>query len=397
MLRLQPTELKQRYPLYEDIEALITVGFLSHPVKVNGVSLNLRSLGPGDLFLMRARLLTDEDWKLWLIASSVWMVDGFSLLGDTNAAPWILRKLKHIPKESRKILLSLVTGLFSRQSKALEGTESYCYETASGYLWKSYGGHVPSLHTGIPGMEKIGTNHVQRMWTFYNEVEDKRLEEDSAWEAAKLVASTQSPKGVKKIDAADKAAHQKEQLRRQEVQDRFYYLATGVLKPEDIEAENKLKRPLETKTVDDLAQEMYRWVTGDEDEHDKVVREYKQAIIDRHAKEKEARERRALEFRRRLDQEMPNARSTPLVAYTQEQLTRILRDRDRGYPTAGGTKTVIIGTKQSDHVYTKCLEREPDSAGVVPTSDGRLVDGVRQDLTERVVDRKVPLDVRQEE
>lgn len=397
MRRLAPTDLNQRYPLYTDIEALLTVGFLHHPVKVNGVSFSLRSLGPGDLFLMRTRLLTDDDWRLWLIASSVWMVDGFSLLSEPNVAPWLLKKLRCIPKESRKILLSLVVGLFTRQSKALEGTESYCYETASRYLWKSYGGHVPSLHTGIPGMEKIGTNHVQRMWTFYNEVEDRRLSDDAAWESAKLVASTQSPKGVKKIDAADKARHQKEQVRRQEVQDRFYYLATGVLKPEDIEAAKRVRDPMETKSVDDLAQEMYRWVVGDEDEHDKIVTAYKEAITKRYVKAKEDREQRAAEFRRRLDQEMPSARQTPLVAYTQEQLNKILRDRAGGAPLAGGTKRITIGAGRSDTVYTKYLEKAPESAGVVPTPDGRLVDAGRLNLSEEAANRQVPFDVRQEE
>ena len=394
---LPRTTSEQRAPHYEDIETLIAVGFLSHSVVVSGVHLSLRSLGPGDLFLLRTRLSGhgQANWRLWTLASSIWMVDGFLLLGEPHAAPFILQTLRKIPKGGQDLLFSIASGLFARQTRAGEGTEAYCYAALSRFRWKSYGGSAPNMHSGIPGQEQLGTNYVQRMWTFYNEIEDLRLEEEAAWEGMKYVASAQSPKGVKKTDTHDRQMRQKELDRRQEVQDRFFYIATGVLDRQGRAPGEKgvVRDPFALKSHEELAQEMYRWTAGIEDDHDRIVNDYKKEVVARYEAEKAAREQRAAEYRKQLDSMPLPARSSPLVGYTQAQLSQILQHRSPGKP---GLRTVFEGEGHSDYVYNKYLERTPDTGGLVATSDGRLIQSEQRDLTEQVAGRNVPFEARED-
>ena len=396
MRRLLPnTTPEQRGPKYEDIESLITVGFLSHSVVVNGVHLSFRSLGPGDTFLLRTRLTGHGggDWRLWTIASSIWMVDGFLVINEPQAAPFILQILRKLPKAAHEILFSIVSGLFIRQNKALDGVEAYCYEGTSRYRWKSFGGTSPHFHSGIPGQETLGTNYVQRMWTFYNQVEDKRISEEAEWEGFKLVASTQAYKGMKKVDEHDKQAWQKEQARRQLVQDTFFYRTIGLIDKEEEDAIATANKAFEAKSAEDLEHEMFLWVSGQEDEHDRIVSEYKREVIARHEAQKAERERRAAEYRRRLDEESKTRMyPTVLVGYTQDQLANILQDR-----RPGGVRVVQVEGGREDIDYTKYLDGGADTDGLTVTPDGRVVQAEKRDLTEEVARHQVSINLRREE
>jgi len=323
------------------------------------------------------------------------MLDGLLVLEEPNVVPFFFQKLKSLPKRSQEILFSIIIGLFSRQTRAGDGTESYCYEMMSRFRWKSYGGHSPHTQSGIPGQEKLGTNYVQRMWTFYNEVEDRRLAEEAAWEGTKLIVSAQAPKGVKKIDTHDRQAKQKEAERRQEVQDQFFYVSTGVIAKAGLtpEGEKKAPSPFAPKSDEQLAQEMHSWVAGKEDDHDRVVNNYKQQVVARYEAEKAAREKRAADFRKHLDSMDLPARASPLVGYTQGQLSQILQHRNPGRP---GARTVFEGEGRGDYVYTKYLERTPDTGGLAAAADGTLVLADKGDLTGQVAGRQVSFDTREE-
>ena len=218
------TTSEQREPLYADIEALLLPGFLSHPVVVHGTPLCLRTLGPGDIFALKARMTApDADWRVWTSASAIWMIDGINLLDEPGATPRIAGIIRGLPRSTQEILFTISVGLFTRQNKASRGMESFCYEDQSRFRWRSLGGAPIVTQAGIPGVERIGTNHVQRMWSAFNAFEDQREQSDSMWEGFKLSASAMAPKGIQKIDAKDKERRRKEKDRRQTVQDYFYY------------------------------------------------------------------------------------------------------------------------------------------------------------------------------
>lgn len=387
---LSKTTMDQRFPLYEDVEDLILTGFLTHTIKIQGVTFALRSLNPGDLLLLRTRaeLDFDSEWKVWSIASAIWMLGGYCLLDEIHAAPRLAKTIRGLPESTKELLFSLVTGLFARQGRALEATEAYCYEQVSRFRWNSSGGHPPNMHIGIPGMDRLGTNYVQRMWIYYNQKEDRRVDEDSQWEGFKLVASSMSPKGVQKIDRHEQDQKKAEAERRQKFLDRFYYTRLGLIKP--FEAGSK-EAPsaigIGTKTPDELVDEMKRWVAGEDDWHDKVVHDYKSRVSHQYDQEKKERQRRIEALR---DQEaelsssmMPQA----LVGYTTDQLQRILQHRQ---PGPSGVKLISNGQNSPrEHLYAKYLNREADS-GALRVVNGQLVEAPESRLNEQLAQRLVP-------
>jgi hypothetical protein len=383
---LPKTSPEQRHRFYEDVETLINTGFLSISFSVNGVSLALRSLGPGDSFLLRSRIVSDTayEWKVWTIASSIWLLDGYNILDEPNVTPRLARMVKTLPATAKDILFELAMGLYERQSKALEAVETYCYENMSRYRWKTFGGHFYGSHSGIPGVERIGSNNVQRIWTFFNETEDLRLQESNQWEGFKLVASAQAPKGVKKIDERDRSMRQTEVERRQASLDKFYYVRMGVISPEK-NSEDKPVLITASKSADELADEMFRWVTGQEDWHDKIVFEYKRDLTERYEQEQQDRARRAAWVR--AHQEEDSDRPINLVGYTPEQLAQILKDRKM----APGVRQVSDESELYQQKYYNTYLREGgiDSGALAAADDGKL--DIRQplDLTEQVSQRNV--------
>jgi hypothetical protein len=374
--------------LYDDVETLIDFGFLSQNLVINDVVVSLRSLNPGDQFLLRHRVHNagHDEWRVQAIAASIWMVAGHNLLGESAAIPMMVKILRNMPPNGRDILFNVVLGLFDRTGKAVEAVESYAYEKMSRYKWRTMGGQSFGEYSGVPS---LGTNNVQRMWTFFNTIEDQRIADDVLWDGFKLTASATSPKGVKKIDAHDRQQRQRELDHRQSIQDQFFYTVKGVVKPVK-EGERNLDGPhMGPKTADDLVDEMQRWVSGDDDWHDAIVREYKQRVsenFERHKAESAARAA-ALAAAREEVSDVPQ----PLVGYTPEQLAVILGERNPGPPgvrQVGGNEGQV-----REYLYTKYIDR-PADPGALKVEDGRMkvmgqVGKERPDLDQQIANRQV--------
>ncbi len=337
---LPKTTPAQRLRLYQDVDALISPGFLSHNVKIGRVKLALRTLGTGDLFILCHRTGDDlEGWQEWALASSIWMVNGHSLLGESSLDPRLFDMMLRLPSRAQDILFSTFSGLLNRLNMAEDAIEPFMYEAASRAKWRSLGGDLRNLYLGVQGADQVGLNLIQQIWVAYNQGEDRRIEHDQRWEGFKLVASSNSPKGIKKIDDRDTRLAKEEDDRRQGVMDRYFYYRMGVVDREGFTKNqdrdvvgSQMAGP---KSVEQLEAEMKRWVTGESDEHDKVIESYKQRILDRQAaveaERVERREALAAEAARRADE---GFQPTPMIGYTQEQLVQILAERDGGRPAS---------------------------------------------------------------
>jgi len=368
VLKLRKTKAEERTSLYEDVEALLTQGFITSSLRINSVRLSLRSLGPGDVFVLRSRVGsgTDHEWQVWALASATWLLNGQVLLGDPQATVRVYEVFRGLSRGSLDKMFIALLELFRRQSKAMTAVEPFCYETSSRFLWRTYGGHHPASHAGIPGVDSLGTNNIQRMWTFFNVVEDQRIHDDTMWEGFKLSVSATSPKGVQKIDKRDQQLRQEELERRQMLQDRFFYLTKGVIKEED----KNLMLEHQVKTVVDLEEELRRWIAGEEDDHDRAIREYKERILARYEQEKEARERRRAELIAQQDSAVDETEA-PLQVYTPEQV----RDLLRGQPSV--SDTAAVKSAAQEHLRERFLETYPMSTPV------------GEDLTQRLASRQV--------
>lgn len=369
---LPRTTLEQRSVFYEDVEHLLSPGFLSHPAEICGVPIGLRTLSSGDLFLLRARVVggKDHDWKVWTVATSLWMLNGHCLLDESGSVPRLAGALRELPRAHIERLFGIVMGLFTRQRRAVEVTEAFCYESHARYKWKTYGGLLPAAHAGVPGVERLGSNAVQQMWMAFNTAEDQRLRDHAAWEGFKLVAMTNAPKGVRKIDQRDTRAWHREEQRREQVKDTTFYLQIGVLTPEMLHsADVGSPQVLGTKSVEQLENEMKMWVAGERDWHDAFIENYKRAILAQQDAERQAREERAEALRQEAAARGADlSASTKLVGYTAEQMEAIIRARGPGLP---GARTFYEEPKKD--VLARKYLRNPEKHGLLEVKDGKLI------------------------
>lgn len=372
MQTLPHSTVEQREHLYGDVESLISPGFLSNIVTIGSSRLVLRSLGPGDLFMLQMRAgLHATEWKLWSVASSIWMVDGHCVLGQDWVVPRMVRWLKAMPPITLNILFSQVLGLFARIRASMRALEAYMFENTSRYSWKTIGPD-PRLNSGVPGAEKLGLNSIQRMWVAYNEMEDRRIHQEGLWEGFKLTAMGTAPKGVKKLDEADTRKREEEETRRQAILDRFYYWKAGVI-PETVFEQGRMVGSMVNgaKSVDDLETEMKQWVSGERDDHDLIVAQYKQKISNRMKDEEAARMQRLRDLEAKREELMEEQETLPtqLVAYTPDQLQRVLAERGHG-----GSGARFIGPERNDQrfLYDRYLKAEETTSGL-QVVNGRIV------------------------
>ena len=369
---LPQTTPEQRQSYYGDVEALLSPGFLSHPVVVAGARMQMRSLGPGDLYMLKARTEGADswEWRVWAVATSIWMVNGRSLLGKEEAIPFMTDRVRNFRPQAVDTLFSILLGLWLRAGEATETVQVYVYETHSRYKWLSTKrGHVSS---GVPGADDLGPSIARRIWTAFNEMEDLRRDEDTAWEGFKLVASSNAPKAIKKLDNHDSNRRKTENEKRQLEMDRWYYGKLGLVNPqgEVISADGGLHRLKGEKTPDDLEEEMRRWVTGDHDLHDRIVADYKariQAEHDERKRRQEEHSRRLEQKRREMGWENGEFRPQPLVALTAEQLQHALKNRGHRPGV-----TFLPKAPQADRLVAKYVQ--PADTGGLQVQDGKVVD-----------------------
>jgi len=374
---LPKTTPEQRRKFYEDVEALLNPGFLTHPVVVAGVPMQLRSLGPGDLFMLRARGdgASDHEWRVWVVATSIWMVKGNSVLGQDSVVPFMAEYLRRLPTGVVLSLLSLVLGLFARTRRARQAVETYCYEMESRYVWTTYGRGQPSRFTGVPGAESLGSNQIQQIWIAFNLLEDRRQIEEQQWDGHKLVASSNAPKALKKVDGRDQQRRTEEQERRQKQMDLFYYQRLGVVDDtgEVQGVSGSMHRIQGAKSVEDLEDEMRRWVTEDYDLHDAVVAEYKARIRIQYEQEKQEREARRMALERKraeMGWETGDFQPQPLVAMTAEQLQQMLSQRNPGQQGV----SFIPKPPNADRLFHKYVGESATDAGNLQVVDGKVID-----------------------
>ena len=353
----------ERRTLYEDVEALIQVGFLSHQVQVAGVPISMRSLSPGDMFLLQNRVghvPNIRRWRQWLVSSSIWMVDGLNLLEMPGAISTVHKMVSRLPRRVLDLLSTIAVGLANRVGAAITKTECYCYEPYSRVYWQLCGRQMPGLEvcSGIPGTSRMGMNHVQRMWVAFNQAEDDRDLLLQRWQAAKLVASASSPKGVRKLNQADdRLRKQEESRRRYAIQQMCYRLEWGEAAHEPETMVVMVRgQPVEVprvkvaRTTDELAEQMRMWVAGEKDWHDIVVDTYKERIRTQFAEEKQRREAYIEETQLGVGV----SGETVMVGYTVEQLKEYRRDLFVG---RRGARQVSDGSAPSV-VYQKHIDGE---------------------------------------
>lgn len=389
---LPPTTYEQRESLYSDLITLITVGFLSHKCKLGDSTLSFRNLNPSDNFFLRNCQYSsgDKEWMLWTVARSIWMIDGFIFMGEKNYAYYVYQQIKDLPKEVVTRLFKLVVSLTKRVNEQYEKIEAYYYEDNSRNLWSQLR-HISlpdDRVSGISGSEKLGINLAQRLWVSLNTFRDEILSERKSWNNAKFVASASSPKGVDKINKKETNSIQQEENRKKRFLDEFYYRQTGVITDEKEGGKTTTRVVKSASTPDELEEEMRKWVSGENDDHDKIVLAYKNRIKENHLKELLERQERLAEVQKELEEEGEDIIPiSPLIGYTNDQLREILMKK--GHSPTGRKIAKVLYQDQSTGLYNKHIDQAA-GAGKLKVKDGKIVikgedNSLMEDLNKRSV------------
>ena len=367
-MELRETTEQQRTPYYSDIRELLNPGFIAHPVDVNGTSVLLRSLGPGDFFLLRHRAATslkNKTWKNWTLAMAIWMIDGQILLGDQSNIYRLYQMCQAIPKNVRDDMFSVFTGLMNRVDISLKRMESYLYETESRYIWKSEGTRMFEAGV-IPGIPKLGMNPVQKLWTFFNDLEDDQDTKRHDWATAKFLMSAHAPKGIKKLNASDDKHAQTEKVRRQRVLDLMFYQAEGLVLDEE---GNSLVGPIHSlqtvNTVEEMEAEMRSWVEGNRDFHDEVVLTTKASIRRKHDDADADQIRRIEEIRAAMDEEgIVEPSFSPVMGEAREAAARRIQQK---------TPTRVFSDNTHNSAYDKYIKEDAEVGALAVRGDQMYV------------------------
>lgn len=368
---LAPTTPEQRAEIYEDVRSLIAPGFLAHPVAVGEVRLCLRSLDPVDWEVLQYRIhgQAERQWKSWLVASSVWLVDGVVILGDENALWSLYKTCEGLPTTVLNMLYSALTGLTRRATKAYSVLEAFLYESESRRLWKTEGPSI-SEHRASRPWQRFH-NPLVSLWVYYNQMEDHREQDEHDWQLVKFSVGPHAPKSIKKLSAQDRQRDGDMLKRRQRVMDKAYYVSKGFIEPDpEVEGQSSIRHRDEIRmaeTPDELRESMRRWVAGIKDDHDLVVDRVKSKI------KHDVEERRHQQKMRRqaLDAALAEEGFTrnqplPLSGDAGQKFLDRMKERLPG-------ASVVVEDRTHNRAYSKYIENNPEIGDLQVDEEGNIV------------------------
>lgn len=359
-------ESYRRRFVYADVETLLTQGFLTHTVVVQGVPITFRSLTDETSAHLRQRVhraMTILEWRRLALAVSTHALNYLSVpLLDRNAEYALYREVySELPVPFVNALYTIFDGLSRRVTRALSIVEAYCYEPYSRSMWR-----------GLVGNEgKPIQNPVYRVWRAFNLAEDTRQADFAQWEHTRMFVSAMSSKGAKHLLNEEKKIKQREQDRRNGViEDTITKVISGSQATEGsavtvtLDGETfEVPRIMAARTADDLMEEMERTVKGERDYHDKVVERYKEGIRSRVETERSRRQEAfdtALAMAKEEGQAPDQAPSSvPLVGYTPEQL------RELNLVTSFAPRRQTADASHSTRLYDRYMQTASPKVGWV--------------------------------
>ena len=312
-------EASRRRFFYADVEALVTVGFLTHTVDFDGTPITFRSLPTEVWSRFMARQHKETSGLAWFLVESIYMMDGLVVADDPNAAYVLYREwASRLPNTLLMPLISIPNGLNRRVDRASLMAEAFSHEPFS----RSF------KHRSLSCADNI----VRTLWMAHVEANETFDKDFIQWShTITIVAAMAGSKGANQVSEGLEKVRKKEKARRNEVIERAINDVIGnraQVPTVTIEFDGKVfevPHVLHPSTVDDLFREMDQVMKGRKDYHDEIVARYKQDIRDR--MESTRREYQALaEQASRLVAEEQGSDRPALVGYTPEQLAEYRPD-----------------------------------------------------------------------
>ena len=351
---------------YENIRSLIYEGSLYNHIIIEEKDFFLKLKNPTNQDLdWVSEFSPTQMWKkeIGLLAKSIDSVNGRMI--SQNCFFDLVGLFCTLNSASINRLTSLVYRMMDKAKEAHEYLEAYCYESESRVLWNMWTANKNFGYSPVSNQTKL--NEIQTSWVNWNLAEDVRNSTRLQWDQALLITSSMNHKGAKEIGAKWESNDKKEEEYREEIKKKA---KEGTLNSENIK---NLRGKLDT--FDDLKEEMRKWVAGEEDEHDRIVREYKESMYKKIEDGKKRAEKIRRENRERIQDlsnlNTSNYRNNPIVALTDEEVKKMV----------GQPKKFKINDEHEErfeHVKERYITARESSGSLQIDSEGKLVDVKKQ-------------------
>lgn len=343
---------------YEDIREFIIKGGIHKQIYLPEVNFLVRLRNPssealGWMFEYSPSVSQKRDCAL--LASSIVSVNGTPLRQEdwSDLASHFYKKM---PAISVRHLFYSVVSLLGRAKRAHEYLEPFCYEDESRSLWRRWNADRSFGYSPVSFQTRL--NEAQTSWVVWNQVEDERMETKTRWEQALLVASAFNGKSAKELSNRWNG----EDSREKDYRERIKSLAReGKISTADTKAMRA-----KVETFDDLREEMKRWMAGEEDEHDRIVREHKDYMYAKIEEDRVRAEEASERNRQRLEDLSVLNAGAPIRAFSDEEIARLNLAPKRA-------KTSSEYEERFDHVKKRYIYAQETSGSLVVDDEGQIV------------------------
>lgn len=338
---------------YEGLRGLITEGNLYRQVifPSSDICLKLKNPSYADLDWTYEYSPT-KHWKreLGFLAKSIYSINGRVVQTDEDSLYWVASFFEEASPQLCSRLLIYSVALLEKARRSHSFLEAFCYEPESRNLWKNW-------RTRSDFGE---LNPSQTSWVSWNQAEDERIAVRSDWEQALLVTSAFNHKGAQEI----RKSWQDEDKANDSYRQQVMTLARQGKTEYDVERK-KLRDKLDS--FDDLVEEMRRWVAGEEDEHDRIVREYKASMYQKIEDDKRrAEEIREQNRRRVMDLNEIRSSASPVRAYTDDEIKSLS-------PQTKAFKETNEHLEKFEHVKDRYITARETSGNLKIDEEGNLI------------------------
>jgi len=284
---------------YENIERIITYGFLSVRIFVNGHDLLIKNISDKEYYQMNMFCSNKDKFKinLFSIAYSTVSIDGINLLENRNECfSDILKFYSQLPGLFVLKIVEAIYELNQAYIESLDYLEGFSYSTKSRYLWSVLDPYNRSAFVGMRGLDIIGINSVTENWININKRLDEEQEYGKDFNLTLLIVGASNYKSAKTL-SKNFETHTNEL---KELRDEICKYGFDRKR---IEENNKKREEWTAPLVsrEDLVRELSRQMTGKKDKHDLYIDQWMENQKKRAEAAKKNVEERQKAFRKNIE------------------------------------------------------------------------------------------------
>jgi hypothetical protein len=308
------------------LRELLLKGFLTAPITLGSVPIVLKSLNQQEHDMVDLQSFDpSKDWTFhagYVLAYATIFINHVNVLPVRNEVIVELAETyQGLPKPILSKLLAILNHMGKQSRSALQLVQPFCYGPESRQLWYMLRDQplCSETVTGIQGTGVLGLNIHQKLWSYFNLIEDEEVTYLREYGLAKFMVSPHAPKDVQKMDSKDRQKIENRDKRRQ-----------ALYQGKEILGENNEIR-ISDESAEDLLRQMERDVRGEKDFHDMVIENHKRAVREGYLR----RQAEILEHRKqRYIQEIQEERDEIQEAlgfegYTEEEISHYLQMSDQ--------------------------------------------------------------------